>query len=190
MNTNVYLVRHAHSIFTHDERHRPLSERGKQDAKRVAQILNKEQIDVVISSPYARAIETVEEVAIYHQLPVILVDGFKERKLAAQPVADFEAAMDQLWHNEDFSFQGGESNKEAQRRGVKAFQDVLDTYSGKNIVIGTHGNIMTLIMNYYDSSYHFAFWQQLSMPDIYRLTFDQAQRLMEVKRLWEEQEQR
>jgi 2,3-bisphosphoglycerate-dependent phosphoglycerate mutase len=104
MNTNVYLVRHAHSIFTPDEQRRPLSERGKQDAKRVAQILNEEKIDIVISSPYARAIETVEEVAMYNQLPIILVDGFKERKLAAQPVADFEAAMDQLWHNEEFAF--------------------------------------------------------------------------------------
>jgi 2,3-bisphosphoglycerate-dependent phosphoglycerate mutase len=114
MNTNVYLVRHAHSIFTPDEQRRPLSEQGKQDAELVAQILNEEKIDIIISSPYARAVETVEEVAMYHQLPIILVDGFKERKLAVQPVADFEAAMDQLWHNEEFAFQGGESNKEAQ----------------------------------------------------------------------------
>jgi hypothetical protein len=43
-----------------------------------------------------------------------------------------------------------------------------------------------LMMNYYDSIYHYEFWKQLSMPDIYQLTFDEKQQLMNVTRLWEE----
>ncbi len=182
MHTNIYLVRHAHSTYTPDELGRPLSEKGKKDAKRVTELLKNRHIDVVISSPYRRAIETVEGIA----LPIIEMEDFKERRLAKQPVDDFEAAIYKVWHDEDFAFDGGESNKEAQERGIRALKKVLTEYSGKNIVIGTHGNIMVLIMNYYDSIYHYEFWKRLSMPDIYQLTFNEKQQLIKVIRLWKE----
>jgi 2,3-bisphosphoglycerate-dependent phosphoglycerate mutase len=50
MITNLYFVRHAHSIYTPDELGRPLSERGLSDAKLVTERLRKESIDLVISS--------------------------------------------------------------------------------------------------------------------------------------------
>jgi 2,3-bisphosphoglycerate-dependent phosphoglycerate mutase len=186
VHTNIYLVRHAHSTYTPDELGRPLSEKGKKDAERVTELLKNRKIDVVISSPYLRAIETVEGVAFYHNLPIINMEDFKERRLAKQPVENFETAIYKVWHDEHFSFDGGESNKEAQERGIRALKKVLTEYRGKNIVIGTHGNIMVLIMNDYDSNYDYEFWKQLSMPDIYQLTFDEKKQLMNVTRLWEE----
>jgi len=56
-------------------------------------------------------------------------------------------------------------------------------YEGKNIVVGTHGNIMVLMMNYFDPNYDFHFWRNLDMPDIYKLTF-KGDKLKEVHRLW------
>lgn len=79
--------------------------------------------------------------------------------------------MDMLWGNYDFSFEGRESNKIAQSRGIKGINKVLDKFEGENIVIGTHGNIMVLIMNYFDDNYDYNFWKQLKMPDIYKLSF-------------------
>lgn len=70
----------------------------------------------------------------------------------------------------------------AQKRGVDAIIHVLQTYKGKNIVIGTHGNIMVLIMNHFDSRYGYSFWKGLAMPDVYRLTFE-GLKLKEVKRM-------
>lgn len=35
MNTNIYLVRHGHSVYTSDELNRPLSEKGFRDADRI-----------------------------------------------------------------------------------------------------------------------------------------------------------
>ena len=48
---------------------------------------------------------------------------------------------------------------------------MLNKYAQKNIVIGTHGNIMVLMMNYFDSIYDYDFWRNLSMPDVYKLSF-------------------
>ena len=68
-------------------------------------------------------------------------------------------------------------------RGIKAINDVLNKYKGKNIAIGTHGNIMVLIMNYYDKKYDYLFWKGLEMPDIYKLSFEDA-KLISVNKIW------
>ncbi|WP_291583903.1 histidine phosphatase family protein [Clostridium sp. UBA6640] len=172
MKTNIYLVRHAHSNYSGDELNRPLSHKGVIDRNKITEILVKENIDLVISSPYKRAIETVEVVANLINKSIIIEEGFKERKLCEYPVDNFEEAIVKLWTNPSFSFEGGESNIEAQARGVNSLNNILDNYSGKNIAIGTHGNIMVLIMNYYCKNYDFDFWKELKMPDAYKLIFE------------------
>ncbi|MGD6843563.1 histidine phosphatase family protein [Bacillus infantis] len=183
MLTNLYFVRHAHSTYTPDELARPLSIRGFADAERITGILEKEDIDIVISSPYKRAVQTVEGVAKIIGQEVIIEDGFRERNLSANPVEDFNLAIARVWEEPSFSWEGGESNINAQKRGVKATLKVLETYEGKNIAVGTHGNIMVLIMNYFDKKYGFSFWKNLNMPDVYKLTFNKRD-LKEVNRIW------
>lgn len=182
MITNIYFVRHAHSIYTPEDLQRPLSERGLKDAERVTEILSKEKINRVISSPYKRAIETVEGVASLINQEIELEDGFRERKLAEISVDNFEESVLKVWNDFNFSFPGGESGHMAQQRGILALEKILDKYNGENIVIGTHGNIMVLIMNYYNKSYNYDFWKKLKMPHIYKLTFDNKN-LIEVKEL-------
>ncbi|MCJ8009169.1 histidine phosphatase family protein [Lederbergia wuyishanensis] len=183
MQTNIYFVRHAHSTYTPDELRRPLSERGLRDAQSVTDVLKSESIDYVISSPYKRAIQTVEGIAKLIDKEIIIEEDFKERKLAEGSVADFREAIKKVWADPDFSWKGGESNNYAQKRGVEITLEVLKNYEGRNIVIGTHGNIMVLIMNYFDTIFDFTFWQKLDMPDIYKLTFS-GRELIGVNRIW------
>jgi len=171
MNTNIFLVRHAHSTYTPEELTRPLSEKGFKDAEKISKILLNEDIHIVLASPYKRAIQTVEGVAKHINTEVITQDALKERKIAEDPVEDFQSAMTKLWTDFEFTFEGGESNLVAQKRGIDALSRVLNKYDGKNVAIGTHGNIMVLIMNYFDNKYDYDFWQNLSMPDIYKLSF-------------------
>lgn len=96
---------------------------------------------------------------------------------------NFPSAVKRVWEDDHFSWEGGESNVIAQQRGVRSTYQVLDKYNGKSIVVGTHGNIMALIMNYFDHQYDFLFWKSLDMPDIYQLSFD-GRRLKNVRRLW------
>lgn len=183
--TNLYFVRHAHSTYTPDELKRPLSQRGVNDAKFITELLKQENIDKVFSSPYKRAIQTVEGIAKLLGKEIELMEDFKERTLSEHPVTDFSEAISKVWANFDFSLEGGESNHVAQKRGVAATFQILDKYKGQNIVIGTHGNIMALIMNYFDQRYDVHFWEQLKMPDIYKLSFDENH-LIEVTRVDDE----
>ena len=185
MTTNLYFVRHAHSVYSPDEYHRPLSEQGLHDAQRVTEILKRENIDHVLSSPYRRAIQTVEGISDYLETEVVIMEDFKERVLADQQIAHFDEAIAKVWADEQFAWPGGESNQSARNRGLRAARQVLESYEGQNVVIGTHGNIMVLIMNAFDCQYDFRFWKQLAMPDLYKLSFEGAV-LKAVERLWDQ----
>lgn len=183
MTMNIYLVRHAHSIYSKEELTRPLSEKGLMEAENVSEILSSKDIDVVISSFYKRAIQTVEGIAKKQGLEIVIEEDFRERKLAAASVENFDETMEKLWEDFDFSLEGGESNNKAMERGITALNKVIKRYNGKNIVIGTHGNIMVLMMNYFDSKYNFEFWKELNMPDIYCLNFEN-EKLIEIKHIF------
>lgn len=183
MITNIYLVRHADSTYTPEELTRPLSQKGLQDAKGITEILLQENITHIVASPYKRAIQTVEGLATSLNLDINIEENFKERKLAVQPVGDFESSVKRVWQDFNFSFEGGESGNNAQLRGVQALQRILKHQAGGNIIIGTHGNIMVLIMNYFNKSYDYNFWRNLEMPDIYKLSFEDEM-LIKVHHLW------
>ncbi|KAA0767339.1 histidine phosphatase family protein [Bacillus sp. AR2-1] len=170
--TTIYFVRHAHSTYTKEERERPSSEKGLLDTQHVTRLLKDKHIDVVISSPYKRAMQTVQGIANTYNLSIQLEEDLRERLLSKEPVQDFNDALQKVWEDWTFAYEGGESNDVAQRRAVICMQSILKKYKGKNIVIGTHGNIMVLLMNYFDSKYDFQFWKTLHMPDVYKLTFD------------------
>ncbi|MGR3763345.1 histidine phosphatase family protein [Rossellomorea sp. NS-SX7] len=184
MKTNIYFVRHAHSVYTPEELKRPLSEKGTRDAERVRSLLKDKNIHAVCSSPYKRAIETVEGIASHYDKEIEIYEEMKERQLSGEPVEDFSHAIKKVWTEPEFSFDGGESNKEAQNRGIRSFLRILEKYEGKNVAIGTHGNIMVLIMNHFDERYGFDFWKKLEMPDIYKMTFE-GKSLTGVERVWE-----
>ena len=92
-------------------------------------------------------------------------------------------AIEKSFRDMDYSLKGGESNRRAQERDIPIIEKLLNEYKGKSIVVETHGNIMIIIMNYYNKEYGFDFWNSTSMPDIYKLSFVSNQ-LKSVERLW------
>lgn len=62
---------------------------------------------------------------------------------------------------------------------------ILKEHKGKKIAIGTHGLVMTLMMNHFGSNYGLDFLDQLKKPDIYNMQFEDLE-LKEVIRIWNE----
>ncbi|AIY73359.1 histidine phosphatase super family protein [Bacillus cereus] len=123
--TTIYFVRHAHSTYTKEERERPLSEKGHLDAENVTRLLKDKHIDVVISSPYKRAIQTVQGIANTYHVSIEIEEDLRERLLSSEPVADFNDAIENVWEDWSFAHEGGESNNVAQRRAVICMQNIL-----------------------------------------------------------------
>ena len=59
--THIYFVRHAQPNYdNHDDFSRELSEKGLEDRKLATAFLEDKNIDVVLSSPYLRSVDTVK----------------------------------------------------------------------------------------------------------------------------------
>ncbi|WP_212980890.1 histidine phosphatase family protein [Paenibacillus azoreducens] len=182
------MVRHAESRYIQGaEMTRELSEQGKEDALQVSRILRNEAIEFFYSSPYRRAVQTIEPTAREAEKDISIIWDLRERTLAGDgfqmPEGQFFNCKRQLYDDFNFALPGGESSFEAQRRGVEAILGLLERDLGKRIAIGTHGDIMTLIMNYFDPKYDYEFWRSTMMPDVYKLVFEDGN-LTEVTRCW------
>ncbi|WP_137791606.1 histidine phosphatase family protein [Bacillus sp. E(2018)] len=188
MSTKVYMVRHGDSPKEGNERTRGLTEKGYQDAQRVAELLRDKEIDVVVSSPYLRSILTVEQVALHTGKEVMVMEDLRERVFSSSGNRLDDKELGPLLEKsfEDFTFylENGESNAACQKRAVLVLKELLRTYQDKNMVIGTHGAVMTLMMNYFDSSFDLDFLYSTTKPDIYRLAFNDEE-LVSVERVWD-----
>lgn len=186
METRIYMVRHADSPYVFgQERSRGLSEQGNHDALKVADLLDPYEIHYICSSDYARAVQTVKHLASRKNLPIVEYEELRER-----PIKGIDASWEELliaiersFHDLDFALEGGESTREVQSRALPIIEKLLSEHNGKNIVIGTHGNIMTIIMNYFDNNYGYDFWKSTSKPDIYEMIF-LGNELKGINRLW------
>lgn len=164
------------------EKERGLTEDGIEQSKRILDILSCENIDLFFSSPYTRAIETIRGLANRYNEGIVINDCFRERDIGIIPNNEFYEAKKKLYDDFDFSFPEGESSDQAQRRAINCLNVLLNMHMGKKIVIGTHGDIMTLMINYFDHKCGYDFWRNLSMPDIYRIAINEKE--VFIDRLW------
>lgn len=188
METTIYMVRHAESPFIlGQERTRPLSNTGEMDANRITHIMKDLEIDHIVSSPYRRAIQTIEGIAQFKNKEIVIKEELKEKDLKGDyPLTEEELYrfIKKSFEDIDFCLPDGESVREVQDRALPVVIDLLQKYEGKSIILGTHGNVMTIIMNYFNSQYGYEFWESTSKPDIYKMVFSR-EKLLKVERLWD-----
>lgn len=175
--TTVFYVRHAEPNYhNHADAARELSPKGLQDRKLVTQFLKEKQIDIVISSPFKRAVDTIREFAESAGLEIALNDAFRERKVGSEWIDDFTAFSQKQWQDFSYRLPDGECLKEVQERNLLALQGVIHKHKGKQIVIGGHGTALCTILNHYDSSFGYASFEEMKgkMPWIVEFQYDDA----------------
>lgn len=176
--TIIYFVRHAEPDYNnHDDLTRPLTEKGKRDIELVNKYLEDKKIDIVLSSPFSRAIETVKGFSDKINRNVIVVEDFKERRVDSCWIEDFNEFSIKQWSDFDYKLSDGECLREVQQRNISALKKVLYEYKNKSIVIGSHGTALSTIINYYDQTYGYNDFNEIKMimPWIVKFTFDSEQ---------------
>ncbi len=158
--------------YTHDDHSRQLSEEGKKSVPRVTKAFKDIQIDQIVSSPYIRAVDTIKGIAETKSMNIRTYDDLRERKVSNVFIDDFQTYTKNQWHDFCFKLEGGESLKEVQKRGSSVIDEIVKKNQGQNIVVGTHGTFLAVILKHYDDRIDFEFWRNLKMPDIYKATFD------------------
>ena len=182
--TTVFFVRHAEPNYdNHNDVLRELSSKGLQDRKRVTDFLAKKKIDVVLSSPYKRAVDTIKDLADRYGFEIQTVDGFQERKVDDNWIEDFTEFAKKQWADFSYKLSNGECLQEVQDRNISALKSVLEQYSGKNIVIGTHGTALSTIIRYYNPEFGYNEFAKIRgvMPWIVEFTFDEDQNCIRIR---------
>jgi 2,3-bisphosphoglycerate-dependent phosphoglycerate mutase len=176
---DVLLVRHAEPVavgapgWEERDDERPLTEEGRDAAEQLAEELEPYVITSVYSSPYARAIETVTPTAIRRQLEVQLLPDLRERRLTLAPTPDWADHLERSWADPDYALEGAESGRQAQRRAM-ALLDLLRTRhaDGGRLLVGSHGNLISLILQAFEPEVDVRFHLAMPMPAIYHLEHD------------------
>ena len=179
--TTIYFIRHAESDrLVRDGRIRPLTEKGLADRKLVTEYLQDKNIDVVLSSPFKRAIDTIADFTEKNGFEIELVEDFREQRSGRDLLHDssgnpFPDFLERQWNDFYYRFSDGETLNELQERNISALNEVLFKYKNKNIVIGTHAMALSTIINYYDKTYDFEEFLKMNpiMPWVMKMIFDE-----------------
>lgn len=154
--TEVYFIRHAQSDrLYHDELTRPLTREGFAYSEKLAEILKDKGIKHIISSPYTRALQTVEGLAKALGLETEIHEDLRERCAGKWHGDRFFDFVEKQWADFDYRIEGGESLREVQNRNINALSELLQKYSGSAIALATHGTALSTIINYFYPKYSF-----------------------------------
>lgn len=187
----IYLLRHAESAPDDkiSEKDWPLSETGSQQAEGLIPVLEKLNIDTIVSSPYLRAVKTVEPFATKCGLAIHLEEEFRERILHRGDESDLVDKMtwrkwiENSWQDYDFAPPNSESFNQCLARMIQAVSHhaSLDASLDEsrvdkgNLLISSHGTIISLFMTHLNSGFGIEGWFGLRNPDLLEIHHSDAQ---------------
>jgi len=149
--SKVYLVRHGQTAWNVGEIFRgradiPLDETGKQEVHLAGEALKDQTLHAIYSSPLSRSIETAENIAKFHDIPVTPFDAIIDisygewEGLENQEVKEKYPELHSLWHREPhkIKFPGGESLEEVRIRTMTGLEGLLLQHKDENFVLVAH----------------------------------------------------
>lgn len=180
MHKELYLIRHCQA--TGQQPDARLTVDGEKQAERLADVLSNTSITRIISSPFTRAVQSIEPLARRLNLAIETDPRLQERILTSTNHPDWREHLHQTFDQLDLCFPGGESSWEAMQRASTVVQDLLSQKSTEAVAIVSHGNLTTLLLKLFDDRVGFSTWENMTTPDIFCL------RLLEtatsITRIW------
>jgi probable phosphoglycerate mutase len=130
-----------------------LTDRGRDQAKALAEALTHDAVAHVYASPLRRARETAEVLAGALGVGVTVVDDLREFSLGQHEGADRATALAPVgemylgWLLEgslDRRLDGGESGREVVDRFAAAVGEIADLHRGQTVAVVSHGGTLSL----------------------------------------------
>lgn len=175
----IYIIRHCKAEG--QEENANLTSEGYQQAIMLKNFFENVQIDKIISSHYVRAVQTIEPLAEDKGMEIIQDARLSERILSTENYPDWLEKLKMTFQDKSLTFIGGESSNEALIRIASVLEEVIVSPE-ENIILVTHGAIMSLLLNSIDENFGFDQWQTLTNPDIYLIEIQNGKKTF--KRTW------
>ncbi|MEA3209508.1 MAG: hypothetical protein QOE70_2565 [Chthoniobacter sp.] len=158
--TRIFLVRHGATVLTAEDRFAgatdvPLSDEGREQARRLATRLAGEKITAVYASPLGRTVETASLLASPHGLPLLTREGLREishgrwegmTRLEVEAQFAEEAAA---WDKDPYTFApvGGESGLAVTARALPELIDIVRAHPGACVLVVSHKATIRLLLS-------------------------------------------
>lgn len=148
METVLFLVRHGETVdnarqIMQGQTQGCLNEKGREQARVVAERLAAESIDAIVASDLQRAIQTAEIIAELHGLPVVTTPLLRERDWGGFTGRFIPDLKGEVWPDDI------ESEEALLARARTFLIYITATYPGKRVVAVGHGIFNKAILAVY-----------------------------------------
>ncbi|MCY3765416.1 MAG: phosphoglycerate mutase family protein [Gemmatimonadetes bacterium] len=144
-----------------------LSDEGRRRARKLGERLDRYSLDLFVSSIEPKAMETAEITAGVLKIPMEIVEGLHEHERVNVGFLEkerFEQSIRRFYEQPFELVFGEETADSAYGRFSKAVHRITDRYPKENIVIVTHGTVLSLFVSHNSDLEPFALWKKLGLP--------------------------
>jgi isoleucyl-tRNA synthetase len=129
-----------------------LTEKGREQVRVSAEELKKQNIELIIASPFVRTEETTEIIREILDLPkesIIIDDRLREFKVGNagfKTWIEYHTTLPKNAENFSFAYPDGESYMDVKKRSMDLLYELESKYQNKNILLVTHGGPSWLLV--------------------------------------------
>lgn len=151
----LYIARHGQTIWNAQNKvcgitDVELTGKGREQAKELALKVADKNIDVIISSPLNRAIETSRIVSDMNNIPIKIDERLIEQNYGIYEGVD---RKDEAFLNNKrkfaYKYPNGESMMQVSYRVYGLIDEIKCKYKNKNVLIISHGGVCRIINTYF-----------------------------------------
>jgi len=156
--TDLIFIRHGETDWNRQQRFQgqidvPLNRLGHEQARRLADALAGEPVDVMVSSDLLRTRETAAPLERKLSRQSSLLPGLREQSFGVLEGLDVPSIIGQhpqLWsqwlrHDADYALPEGESTRSFHARVIAAVRALAQQHEGKTLAVITHGGVLDML---------------------------------------------
>jgi 2,3-bisphosphoglycerate-dependent phosphoglycerate mutase len=156
--TDFIFIRHGETDWNRQQRFQgqidvPLNRLGHEQARRLADALAGEAVDVMVSSDLLRTRETAAPLERRWGRQSHLLPGLREQSfgvLEGLDVSSITSQHPQLWsqwlrHDADYALPDGESTSHFHARVLAVVRALAHDHEGKTLMVVTHGGVLDML---------------------------------------------
>lgn len=129
-----------------------LNETGKAQAKETAKLLEKQDIDLIISSPLIRTKQTANIINEGRNIDIIYDERLKERDFGEfEGMNKNEFDYQSFWtYSKNLKYEKAENIQDFFKREFNFLDEVKEKYKDKTILLVSHAGVSTAINAYFE----------------------------------------
>ena len=185
---NLYLIRHGKAAMEGSDRERVLDSDGTIQATSLCKKIKiqfQNQKIRIISSPFKRAMQTIEKLSQDMAADIEKSQSLEEINIGKDQKLSKHQIIEKMWNDKNFKVENGASQSEHVDKIKDQMNEILDNFykNDYNLILISHGNSIGIILKYFlNTNFTFNDWKKISMPDMYCLSFNEENKIISFKR--------